>query len=100
MKLGIEPYRDQFNNLWLSFRLGKYIVEGVLNGACHEWYFESYSAAFLKQVPSGVLHKYELWYNSVPKNISNIYNSIMEAALKAGYDLLEKEEVEAEDSRY
>lgn len=94
LKLGIEPYRDQFNTLMLSFRLGKHIVHGVLNGAPYDWYFQSNSSAFLKHIPSGVLYKYALWYNQVPKNISAIYNNIMEAALRAGYDLMEKEEIE------
>ena len=94
LKLGIEPYREQYNHLFLSFRLGKHTVQGVLNGACHDWYFESLSPAFLKQIPSGVLYKYTLWYDRVPNNISSIYNNILEAALRAGYDLMEKEGVE------
>jgi hypothetical protein len=94
LKLEIEPYREQFNSLWLSFKIGKHTVEGVLIGACHDWCFRSASPVFLKQMPSGVLCKYALWYNKIPKNITSIYNNILEAALRAGYDLIEKEEMQ------
>jgi hypothetical protein len=93
LKLSIEPYREEFIKLWLSFKLGKHTVQGILSGARNDWYFQSSSPAFLKQIPGGVLPKYALWYNRVPKNITSIYNNIMEAALREGYDLMEKEEV-------
>jgi hypothetical protein len=94
LKLEVEPYREQFNSLWLSFKLGKHPVQGLLIGASHDWCFQSTSPAFLKQIPTGVLRKYALWFNGVPKNISSIYNNILEAALREGYDLTEKEEVQ------
>jgi len=47
----------------------------------------------LKVVPSGKLSKYALWIDGIPKQINKIYNGIGEAAIKAGYDIAEKEEM-------
>ena len=94
LKLEVESYQEQFNSLQLSFKLGKHPVQGLLIGACHDWCFQSTSPAFLKQIPSGVLRKYALWYNGVPKNITSIYNNIFKAARREGYDLTEKEELQ------
>jgi hypothetical protein len=91
LKLHIDSHRDEYNSVWLQFKLGRHGVEGVLNGDCSDWYFESSSHAFLKMVPHGVLHKYALWIDVVPKNISTLYNCIYEAAYKAGYEMTEKE---------
>ena len=93
LKLGVEPYRGEFDSLWLTFKLGNQPVHGVLIGARSDWRFLSSSEIFLKYIPSGVLPKYALWCNGVPKNISSLYNNIFEAAQKAGYDLTEKEEL-------
>ena len=92
LKLGIDALQDQYNGVFLHFRLGYQIVEGVLNGSAADWTFQSYSRAFLKQVPTGTLYKYMLWMDSVPPGISNVYNAIEEAAFKAGYDMIEREE--------
>ena len=93
LKLGVEPYRGEFDSLWLTFKLGSQPVQGLLIGARSDWRFLSSSEVFLKCIPSGVLPKYALWFNGVPKNISALYNNIFDAALKAGYDLTEKEEL-------
>ena len=93
MKLGVEPYRGEFDSLWVTFKLGNRPVQGVLIGARSDWRFLSNSEIFLKYIPSGVLSKYALWCNGVPENISTLYNNIFEAAQKAGYDLTEREEL-------
>jgi hypothetical protein len=92
LKLGIEPTRDHFENVALSFRLSRQEVYGFLNGTSHDWQFQSESAPFLKQIPSGQLRKYSLWIDSIPQKLSDLYNGIREAALKRGYNLDEKEE--------
>lgn len=92
LKLGVDALRDQYHAVPLSFRIGHHWVHGVLNGSCSDWTFESDSPSFLRQIPSGLLYKYALWYDRIPRNINKIYHGILESALKAGYDLYEKEE--------
>ncbi len=94
LKLEVELYQRQFNSLWLTFKLGKHLVAGLLIGDCHDWRFLSNSPVFLRYIPSGVLNKYALWFNGVPKNINAVYNNIIEAAQREGYDLTEKEELQ------
>jgi hypothetical protein len=77
----------------LAFKVNQHVIDGVLNGSAADWTFQSRSPAFLKIVPSGKLSKYALWLNHVPKQINKIYHGITEAALKAGYDIIEKEEM-------
>jgi hypothetical protein len=76
----------------LSFRLKRQLVYGVLHGNVDNWTFVSNSSIFLRHIPSGRLDKYALWMDTVPVIITEIYNSIYNAALKAGYSLQEYEE--------
>ena len=92
LKLGINPLEDHYHGVVLQFRLNRRPVYGILNGSCNDWYFQSDSPAFLRYFPSGILHKYNLWTDSVPLKISEVYNGILESALKCGYDLADKEE--------
>jgi len=91
LKLGIDFLQDQYDTVGLSFKLRQRQVTGILNGSTADWIFQSSSPAFLKRIPSGALTKYAVWIDTVPKDISLVYNQISEAALKAGYDMNEKE---------
>ena len=82
---------EHYQGAFLYFRLNRHPIEGILKGSMTDWTFYSQSPAFLKQVPSGRLKKYALWYDSVPREISKLYNGILESALKAGYPIDEKE---------
>jgi len=93
LKLAIDSLQDHYNMVSLSFKLHQKPVTGVLNGSALDWSFESESPVFIKYIPSGMLRKYSLWTDKVPKNISQMYNAISDAALKAGFDLSEKEEL-------
>ena len=82
---------EYYEGICIHFRLNRHPVEGILKGSITNWVFYSQSPAFLKQVPSGRLKKYALWYDTIPKDITKLYNGILEAALKAGYPIDEKE---------
>ena len=92
LKMSMEPLKDHYNGVFLSFRLHGHLVSGILNGSVSDWIFRSASPAFLKHFPSGRLHKYAVWNGEIPRSLSKTYNGIWEAALKAGYDLAEREE--------
>jgi hypothetical protein len=94
LKLGFDGQQEHYVSVPVSFPLGGQIVTGILNGTAADWIFHSSSPVFLRDFPSGRLHKYELWIDRVPKQISRVYNGILASALKAGYDLAEKEEGE------
>ena len=91
LKLGVDSFRSHYHCIVLSFTIKRKSVSGILKGNPVNWMFESDSPAFLKLVPSGVLNKYALWWDVVPKDLDKVYNGILEAAFKAGYDLCEKE---------
>ena len=93
LKLDIAVLRDQYEGVALSFSLNRQPVTGILIGSWTDWVFYSSSPAFLRYLPSGRLHKYTLWTGPVPRCISKLYNGILESALKAGYDISEKEEL-------
>jgi hypothetical protein len=92
LKLEIHFLQQNFNGVELSFRLHNQTVKGHLLGNAQDWMFYSCSPAFLKIVSSGKLQKYNLWLNTIPKGISEVYNGIYESALKAGFDITDKEE--------
>ena len=92
LKLGFDGLQEYYVSVPVSFRLGGQMVTGILNGTAADWIFHSSSPAFLRDFPSGRLHKYELWIDQVPRQISKVYNGILTSALRAGYDLTEKEE--------
>ena len=92
LRFSLEGTRQYYHYLPLRFRLGRHLVEGVLHGDCADWYFLSESGAFLKLVPGGMLRKYMLWIDQVPKNIGIVYNAIADAAALKGYTMLEREE--------
>ena len=93
LKFAIDELQGHYDCVLLFFKLNGQEVHGVLNGSVLDWTFESYSAAFLKIVPSGRLHKYALWFDSVPKQLNKVYWGIWEAATRAGYAITEKEEL-------
>jgi hypothetical protein len=93
LKLSIDSVRDHYEMVALSFRLHNQAVYGVLNGTLSDWHFTSRSPVFLRYIPGGVLHKYELWFHAVPKKLTDIYEGIFSAAQKAGYNMLETEDV-------
>lgn len=92
LRFEIDQLEDHYHMVCLRFKINRQEVSGLLNGSITDWMFESKSDAFLKIVPSGRLCKYALWCDGVPKQINKIYKGVWEAAMKAGYDLLEKEE--------
>ena len=92
LKLQVDPLYDQYHGVLLSFHVRQHKIEGVLNGSISDWTFQSNNAVFLHYIPTGKLNKYMLWEEKIPACISNIYNGILEAAFKTGYDLFEKEE--------
>ena len=92
LKIQIDELTYHYEMVILSFKINKYEINGILNGSATDWIFHSDSPAFLKIIPSGRLSKYSLWIDHVPKDISKIYNGVEEAALKAGYDIADKEE--------
>jgi hypothetical protein len=93
LKFDIDILQHHFEMVFLTFKLNQHEVKGVLNGSSTDWTFQSGSPAFLKIVPSGKLSKYALWFGGVPRQIHKIYNGIGDAAIKAGYNLAEKEEL-------
>ena len=93
LKLSMETLREQYDGVLLQFKWNQAEIRGVLNGSVTDWNFRSQSPAFIRLVPSGHLSKYSLWVTRVPKSISKLYNGIADAALKAGYDMNDKEEL-------
>jgi hypothetical protein len=91
LKLGMDSFLYHYDSVVLSFTINRKPVCGILKGNAVDWMFQSDSPAFLKLIPSGILNKYALWWDVIPKNIDKVYNGILEAAFKAGYDLVEKE---------
>ena len=91
LKFGIDTLNRHYDNVILRFVVGRRTVIGILKGDHRNWVFLSGSEAFLRKIPSGQFFKYGLWPNGVPVGISELYNAIWEAALKAGYDLSEEE---------
>jgi hypothetical protein len=91
LKLGVDSVRYHYSGIFLSFALNRKPVCGILKGNSLDWMFQSDSPAFLKQIPGGVLNKYALWWDHIPKDLDKIYNGILEAAFKAGYNLCEKD---------
>ncbi|MCU7551721.1 hypothetical protein OCK74_21550 [Chitinophagaceae bacterium LB-8] len=89
LKLGVDSFRSHYQSVVLSFTIKRKSVSGILKGNRVDWMFQSDSPAFLKLVPSGILNKYALWWDMVPKDLDKVYNGIFEAAFKAGYDLCE-----------
>ena len=89
LKLSIDSDSDHYEAVLLSFRLQNQTVFGILNGTIADWNFRSGSAVFLKYIPSGVLQKYALWVDQIPKKLPEIYDGISTAAAKAGYSMLE-----------
>lgn len=94
LKFEMHALKDRYGEVVLSFKISGREITGVLKGSAADWKFESQSLLFLQQLPSGVLYKYMFWPDGVPKHIGKIYTGIEESALKAGYDLAEKEERE------
>lgn len=92
LRFNVDVLLDHYEAVPLQFRLYNRTVKGTLHGSFRDWYFCSSSPVFLSFIADGVLHKYNLWFHPVPGQLSDIYNAIDEAALKAGYDLSEKEE--------
>jgi len=92
LKFCLDTLSYRYNSVALQFKLGNKLVTGILKGTVDHWIFKSGSAAFLRYIPNGTLSNYGFWIDSVPSNISELYNKIDEAALKAGYDLAQKEE--------
>lgn len=93
LKLDMDLLQDHYEMVPLSFKLGHHQIRGILNGSATDWTFQSDSPAFLRIIPSGRLSKYALWIDHVPRQISKIYNGILESAIKAGYAIAEKEEM-------
>jgi len=93
LRLELDLLDHHYEMVPLSFRLNHHQIKGILNGSASDWTFQSDSPAFIKIVPSGKLHKYALWTEGVPSQISKIYNGIWESAIKAGYDIAEIEEI-------
>jgi hypothetical protein len=93
LKLDLDVLQHHYEMVSLSFKLNHHQIKGILNGSATDWTFQSNSPAFLKIIPSGKLHKYALWLDRVPRQISKIYNGIWEAAVRAGYDIAEHEEI-------
>jgi hypothetical protein len=91
LKLGMDSFQYHYNCVILSFTIKRKPVSGILKGNSFDWRFQSDSPAFLKLIPSGVLNKYALWWDAIPKDLDKLYNGILEAAFKAGYDLCEKD---------
>ena len=91
LKFDIDSLQYHYEMVFLSFKINQHEVKGVLNGSSTDWTFQSNSPVFLKIVPSGKLSKYALWPGRVPRQINKIYNGIADAAIKAGYDITEKE---------
>jgi hypothetical protein len=91
LKLGVDSFQYQCPCVVLTFSIKRKPVCGILKGSAVDWMFQSDSPAFLKLIPSGVLNKYALWCDAIPKDIDKVYNGILEAAFKAGYDLCDKE---------
>jgi hypothetical protein len=91
LKLSVDSLQGHYDRVYLSFRLNSHYIRGILNGNSVDWVFQSDSPAFVKRIPSGVLYKYALWTDDIPKDIGKVYNGILEAALKVGYDLNERE---------
>lgn len=94
LKLNVDCFRDHYDKVFLLFKIGRRPVCGILNGNSVDWMFQSDSPEFLKLVPSGVLCKYALWIDAVPCDLGKVYDGVLEAAMKAGYDLREKGEGE------
>ena len=90
LKLGMDSFRDRYDNIILSFTINSKPVCGVLKGNSVDWMFQSDSPAFVELIPSGILKKYALWWDVIPKNLDKVYNGILEAAFKAGYDLVDQ----------
>ena len=91
LKLGVDSFQYHCHCVVLCFSIKRKPVCGILKGNSVDWMFQSDSPAFLKLIPSGILHKYALWWDAIPKDIDKVYNGILEAAFKAGYDLCDKE---------
>lgn len=91
LKLGVDSFQYQCPCVVLTFFIKRKPVCGILKGNAVDWMFQSDSPVFLKLIPSGVLNKYALWCDTIPKDIDKVYNGILEAAFKAGYDLCEKD---------
>ena len=92
LKLGIETSNDHYEDVVLFFKIQNQPVYGLLNGTLNDWHFQSGSPVFLKYIPKGILNKYALWMDAVPKKLSEIYSGIVTSATKAGYTMLEFEE--------
>lgn len=95
LKFEIDELQDHYEMVVLRFKLRRHEITGLLNGSVTDWIFESDSAAFLKIIPSGKLCKYAFWGNGLPKQLNEIYKGVLGAALKAGYNLIESEEISA-----
>jgi hypothetical protein len=93
LKLSMAPESDHYEQIVLSFKLHQQSVYGILNGTVTDWNFCSGSPVFLKYIPSGILYKYALWTDKIPKKLTEIYTGIYTAATKAGYNMLEREEL-------
>lgn len=91
LKLEVDSFRSHYDYVVLSFTIKRKSVSGILKGNSCDWVFLSNSPTFLKMIPSGVLNKYTLWWDAIPKDIDKLYNGILDAAFKAGYDFCEKE---------
>jgi hypothetical protein len=91
LKLGMDSFQYHYDSVVLSFTINRKPVCGILKGNSVDWMFQSDSPAFLKLIPSGTLNKYAIWWDAIPKDINKVYNGILEASFKAGYDLCEKE---------
>jgi len=93
LKLSVDVVSDHYEDVPLTFSLQNQYVSGILNGTVSDWNFRSPSPVFLKFIPSGVLYKYAFWIGEVPSKLSDIYNGIFTAASKAGYCIIEMEEI-------
>ena len=92
LPLPLTPLSRHVNAVCISFKIARRPINGILYGNEVNWTFVSYSPAFLRYISSGRLDKYALWNNCVPPMLSQIYDAIYEAALKAGYSLYELED--------
>lgn len=91
LRFNVDVLQDHYEAVPLLFRLYHKKVKGILQGDFRNWQFTSSSPVFLKYIPGGTLHKYNLWLQPVPRELSDVYNAIDQAALKAGCDLTDRD---------
>jgi hypothetical protein len=94
LKLDIDDLSDEYPDVFLAFKLNGRTISGILQGSILDWSFHSDSSAFTRIVPDGVLRKYMLWLGPVPRGIHKLFDQLIAAAAKSGFELEEKEQEE------